>query len=56
MKKIYFAPKTEIVNIQLQQMIALSAELGGRSINSSEDFGSRRGSVWDDEDSWEEDY
>ena len=52
MKKIYQIPTTEIVNVELQQMIADSVEgfegslgTGGASGND----GLSRGSDWDDE-------
>lgn len=55
MKKIYYAPKTVIVNVQLQQMVALSAELDStRSITTSGGFGAREGDFWDDEDDYDE--
>ena len=59
MKKIYFAPNTTVVNVQLQQMIATSPlsldEEGGSGElqNVNGDPGivlSRGGSLWDDDE------
>ena len=47
MKKIYFAPKTDIVKVELSQMIAESIEMYGK--NATEGGMSRRGS-WDDDE------
>ena len=51
MKKIYVTPQTE-VNIMLPVLLSgVSATLdSGRSISNQDDFGSRRGGFWDDEE------
>lgn len=56
MKKIYQQPKIITLKVELQKMMSESLSTNGESITTQEGFGSRRGSVWDDEDSWEEDY
>ena len=58
MKKIYNAPSTIVVKIELQRMIAespasvtLSKDAG--EVTSSDGIGSRQGnSLWDDEDDY----
>lgn len=52
MKKRYICPNTETIQIETNQMIALSGELDStKNINRSEDFGSRGGGgFWDDDD------
>ncbi len=51
MKQTYIKPDTAIVNIQLQQMIALSMNDTTKAGHETEVLGrGSRGSVWDDED------
>jgi len=58
MKKIYFAPKTNIVKVELSKMIAssplsITGDSGtGELQNEDGDGGvlSRGGSIWDDEE------
>ena len=58
MKKIYFAPNTNVVKVELSKMIAsspiaISGDSGtGELQNEVGDGGvlSRRGSIWDDEE------
>lgn len=55
MKKNYIAPKTKIVTVELQQMIAASPgntvlDKNETPITESEGIGSRRSNYWDDED------
>ena len=54
MKKIYFAPETEIVNVQTESLMAISGNdvlrdtLGDETEATSGNLS--RGSLWDDED------
>ena len=51
MKKKYFTPQTTAATIRPAKMIALSGEINtSKSITNSDDFGSRRGRAWDDDD------
>jgi len=51
MKKNYITPKTAFFAISTAQMIALSGDLNrNQSITKSDDFGSRRGGSWDDDE------
>ena len=62
MKKIYFAPETKTIQVELHRMIAASdpaSQLESGSLNlggaeegggSGVELGSRRGSFWDDEE------
>lgn len=54
MKKIYFAPETNIVKIGLQQMIAASEEVEvnntGDALTEETSVASHRNSIWDDEE------
>jgi hypothetical protein len=56
MKKIYFAPKTTIVKVQLQQMIAASPgnqvlDKDSTPVSSESEIGSRGFSgIWDDDE------
>ncbi len=59
MKKTYFAPIVNIVKIKTHQLMQASNGMldNGKSITTSEGFGSRRGrSLWDDDDEEEEEY
>jgi len=57
MKKIYFAPKTTIVKVELQQIIAASTlnidgDTGTSNVNEETPDGpvlSHGGSIWDEE-------
>ena len=51
MKKTYQAPETTILEVMTSQLICLSGALdGSQNITSSDDFGSRGGSAWDDDE------
>ena len=55
MKKTYFAPNTNIVKVELQQMVAASPQSvvldkNATPIENGGSVGSRRGSIWDDEE------
>ena len=58
MKKIYFAPNTNVVKVELSKMIAsspiaISGDSGTGELQNVEGDGgvlSRRGSIWDDEE------
>lgn len=53
MKKNYNSPKTEIINVELQQMIADSITKGG-SYDGSTIIESRQQDTWVDHDTWDE--
>ena len=48
MKKIYQIPTTTVMNVELQQMIAESINMGGSYGGGA--ILSRQGSAWDDDD------
>ena len=55
MKKIYFAPDTTVVKVELQRMIAGSPvdqilDKNAEEIENGDLIGSRRGGIWDDEE------
>ena len=50
MKKTYQAPETTILEVMTSQLICLSGHLGDQEITNSNDFGSRGGSAWDDDE------
>ena len=56
MKKTYFAPETEIVNVQVESLMAVSGEGNNLDVTVAGDYEegievlSRRGSLWDDDE------
>jgi len=53
MKKIYFAPETNVQKVEVSQMICVSAEIDdNKQVTDIEDVGAREykgNSIWDDE-------
>lgn len=45
MKKIYIAPKMQVVNVELQQMIAESVSFNANKVNAED--AEARGLVWE---------
>ena len=55
MKKIYFAPSTRVVKIELQKMVANSPnktilDKNDEPITDGNEIGSRRGNIWFDDE------
>jgi len=55
MKKIYFAPSTRVVKIELQKMVANSPnktilDKNDAPITDGNEIGSRRGNIWFDDE------
>ena len=55
MKKIYFAPSTKVVKIELQKMVANSPnktilDKNDAPITDGNEIGSRRGNIWFDDE------
>ena len=56
MKKIYFAPEMKCVKVEISQMVCTSNPQATLSVNEDDKietpsgFGSRRGSIWGDDE------